>query len=115
MKYSIIIAEKNALSSSDTKAWIEISAKLQQTKVQATSVLKKSINQIISQFPEIPNTMVWESYLIFEEHRNAVVIDIDYENIDLLKNEILNIALHNDLAVFIGKENKIYRNISDIK
>ena len=59
--------------------------------------------------------MVWGNYLIFEEYEKIVTIDIDYDNIDNLKSEILNIALNNDLVVLIGKENKIYRNISEIK
>ncbi|QCW98867.1 hypothetical protein FGM00_01550 [Aggregatimonas sangjinii] len=115
MKGSIIIAEKNILVDSDTKSWIEISKKLEQNKVESTSNIKKVIKRIQSRFPEIPNKMVWGNYLIFEEHENIAVIDIDYNNLEKLKQDVLNIALNNNLAVLIGKENKIYRDISELK
>lgn len=115
MKGSIIIAEKNILTESDIKSWIAISKKLGQANVKATSNVKNTIELIQSRFPEIPNKMVWGNYLIFEEHEDFAVIDIDYDNIEKLKNEVLNIALNNNLAVLIGKENKIYRDISEIK
>ncbi|WP_282148326.1 hypothetical protein [Algibacter lectus] len=115
MKYSIIISEKELLKDSDKITWIGISKKLDQKKTDATESLKNVIKLISLQFPELPNKMVWGNYLIFEEYEKIVVIDIDYENIDSIKNEILNIVLNEDLAVLIGKENKIYRDISEIK
>lgn len=115
MKFSIIIAEKKVITQSDTKTWIDISKNLNQNNTDATPILKNTINLIKSKFPEIPNKMVWGNYLIFEEYENIVAIDIDFDNIELIKTEILLIALSNDLAVLIGKENKIYREISEIK
>jgi hypothetical protein len=65
-----------------------------------------------TQFPELPNKMAWGNYLVFNEYANIVVVDIDYDDINLLKKEILKIAFENELVVLIGKENKIYRNIN---
>lgn len=73
------------------------------------------IDLIKLRFPQLPNQMVWGNYLMFEEYEDIITIDIDHDDIDLLKKEILKIAFQNDLVVLIGKENKIYRNISEIK
>lgn len=115
MKFSMIIAEQNILSHSDVKIWMDISSKLEQSTVEATPNLKQAIALVKTQFPELPNKIVWRNYLVFDEHDNIVAIDIDYDNIDLLKKEILKIALKNDLVVLIGRENKIYRDIREIK
>lgn len=115
MKFSIIIVEQNILTHSDVKIWMDISSKLEQSRVESTPNLKQVITLIKLRFPELPNQIVWGNYFVFDEHDDVVAIDIDYENIDLLKKEILKIALHNDLVVLIGKENKIHRNISEIK
>lgn len=111
----MIIAEQNILTHSDVKIWMDISSKLEQSRVESTPNLKQVIALIKLRFPELSNQIVWGNYLVFDEHDDVVAIDIDYDNIDLLKKEILKIALHNDLVVLIGKENKIYRNISEIK
>ena len=47
--------------------------------------------------------------MIFEEYSDFFVIVIEYEDIEYLKKEILEIALEKGFAVLIGKENKIYK------
>lgn len=113
MKFSIIIAEKNIHTQSDVKIWINIGIKLGQSRIKATLNLTNVIDLIKLRFPELPNQMVWGNYVMFEEFNDIVTIDIDHDDIDLLKKEILKIALQNDLVVLIGKENKIYRDISE--
>lgn len=114
MKFSIIIAEKSILTQSDVKIWINVSIKLGQSKIKATPNLSNVIDLIKLRFPQLPNQMVWGNYLMFEEYDDIITIDIDHDDIDLLKKEILKIAFQNDLVVLIGKENKIYRDISEI-
>jgi len=111
MKFSMIIAEQNILTQSDVKIWMDVGIKLDQSSMEATPGLKQAIAQIKTQFPELPNQIVWGNYLVFDEHGNIVTIDIDCDDIDLLKKEILKIAFQNDLVVLIGRENKIYRDI----
>jgi len=109
MKFSIVIADMKILTASDTKTWIGLSKKLAEPKTDTTPELKEIITLIKSGFPELPNTMVWGNYLIFEEFADFFTIDIDYDDIKRLEHEILDIALENGFAVLIGKENKIYK------
>jgi len=44
-----------------------------------------------------------------------VTIDVDFDDVTKMKNDILTIALNNDYVVLIGKENKIYRSLSELK
>lgn len=113
MKFSIIIAEKNILTQSDVKIWIDVGIKFGHSKIKATPNLTNVIDLIKLRFLELPNQMVWGNYLMFEEYDDIVIVNIDHGDIDLLKKEILKIAFQNDPGVLIGKENKIYRDISE--
>ncbi len=115
MKFSIIIAEHHILHQSDIKIWMDIRIKLGQNRMKTTPNVAHVIDLIKLRFPELPNQMVWGNYLIFDEHDDIVAIDIDYDDIDLLKKEIFKIAFQNDLVVLVGRENKIYRDISEVK
>ncbi len=79
MKFSIIIAEQNILTHSDVKIWMDISSKLEQSRVESTPNLKQVIALIKLRFPELPNQMVWGNYLVFDEYDNIVAIDIYYD------------------------------------
>lgn len=68
MKYSIIIADKSVLASSDTKTWLKISKRLEEPNRDVEHELKDVIESIKSKFPDLPNKMAWGNYLIFEEY-----------------------------------------------
>lgn len=109
MKYSIIIADSKLIAKSDIKTWIDIGKKSIEPKSELSESLIEIINIIKSKFPKISNYKNSESYMIFEEYSDFFAIDIEYEDIEYLKKEILEIALEKGFAVLIGKENKIYK------
>lgn len=113
MKYYISIAEKHLLSTSHRKTWLAVSD-VQENDTECTEILKDTEEEIKAKFPELPNKMVWGHYLIFNHHGAVLSIDIDYDDIDKIKKEILEIALRKDLMVLIGSEDKIYKGIEDI-
>ncbi|GAA4147034.1 hypothetical protein GCM10022216_32620 [Sphingobacterium kyonggiense] len=113
MKYYISIAEKHLLSTSHRKTWLAVSD-VEEKETECAEILKETEEEIKTKFPELPNKMVWGHYLIFNHHGSVLSIDIDYDDIEAIKREILEIALRKDLMALIGSEDKIYKDIEDI-
>lgn len=109
MKYSIIIADTKLLLKSEIKTWINIGKISIEPQAQTSKDILKIIDLIKLKYPDIPNNKGAENYLIFEKYADFFTMDIQYDTIEKMKEEIIEIALHNGFAVLIGKENKIYK------
>ncbi|TDQ11503.1 hypothetical protein [Pedobacter metabolipauper] len=109
MKYSIIVALSDSIAPTDYKAWTDIGKKIQQPPTVLNAVLKDAAQEIARSFPDLPSSIVWGNYLVFDEHGDFFVIDIDFENVELIRDTVFHVAEKRGLTVLIGKENKIYR------